>query len=199
MYSQNNEEEAITLFFQDRKGFFLDIGAYDGITFSNVRRLAELGWSGICYEPSPKVYPVLKQNMEKFEKVLCSQVAIGTYDGFVDFYDSNGDAVSTTCTAHLEKWKNTVKFDEPVKVQMDSITETLDSAIELYGTIDFLNIDIEGANFELFKAITDAQWERIIMLCIEHDSNLYDIRSKMEAKGFTEVLYNGENLIFARI
>jgi FkbM family methyltransferase len=199
-YSQNNEEAAITGFFEGTKeGFFLDIGAYDGITFSNVRRLAELNWFGICFEPSPKIYPVLKKNMEQFEKVLCRQVAIGTENGKVDFYDSNGDAVSTTCTAHVEKWKSAVNFEAPVKVQMESIVEVLDDAIELYGQIDFLNIDIEGVNIELFRAITPEQFKHITMLCIEHDYNVDEIRASMLSKGFAEILYNGENLIFAKL
>ena len=50
MYSQNNEEEIILNFFKEKKGIFLDLGAYDGIGLSNTRALAEKGWKGVCVE-----------------------------------------------------------------------------------------------------------------------------------------------------
>ncbi len=53
MYSQNNEEKFILEHFKNRKGKFLDIGAYDGKTFSNTFALVELGWSGLEIEASP--------------------------------------------------------------------------------------------------------------------------------------------------
>ena len=38
-YSQNNEQDIILQYFGNRKGFFLDIGANDGITLSNTYAL----------------------------------------------------------------------------------------------------------------------------------------------------------------
>ena len=40
MYSQNNEEQIILEYFKDFKGNLLDIGANDGVTLSNTRKLA---------------------------------------------------------------------------------------------------------------------------------------------------------------
>lgn len=39
---------------------FLDVGAFDGISFSNTRLFFEKGWSGICTEPCLKNYKKLK-------------------------------------------------------------------------------------------------------------------------------------------
>ena len=39
MYSQNQEEEVIVSYFGNKIGNLIDIGAYDGITFSNSRKL----------------------------------------------------------------------------------------------------------------------------------------------------------------
>src|SRR5262249_56743026 len=43
-------------FFRERrtKGYFVDIGAYDGVTFSNSLFFERhLGWQGVCIEPLP--------------------------------------------------------------------------------------------------------------------------------------------------
>jgi len=56
-YSQNNEQELIIKYLLNKNmhsGKFLDIGAYDGETFSNVREimLQFNDWSGVFVEPS---------------------------------------------------------------------------------------------------------------------------------------------------
>jgi hypothetical protein len=63
-YSQFDEQDAILAAFGlqpwqtnlspgNTDGRFLDLGAWDPITFSNTRALVELGWSGVMIEPSP--------------------------------------------------------------------------------------------------------------------------------------------------
>jgi len=37
----------------NKKGVFVDVGAYDGLTHSNTIGLAAMGWRGICIEPVP--------------------------------------------------------------------------------------------------------------------------------------------------
>lgn len=63
-YSQNGQDAFIVkLFNGKRNGYFLDIGAYDGVYFSNSLTLEKsLGWEGICIEPNPLVYGQLKSN-----------------------------------------------------------------------------------------------------------------------------------------
>lgn len=39
-------------------GVFVDLGCYDGITYSNTWYFEKmLNWTGICVEPNPEVYP----------------------------------------------------------------------------------------------------------------------------------------------
>ena len=46
-----------------RNGYFLDIGALDGTTHSNSLMLErKYGWSGICVEANPYVFPMLSSN-----------------------------------------------------------------------------------------------------------------------------------------
>lgn len=55
-------------------GFFVDIGANDGISGSNTYALEQMGWKGICIEPQPDVYRILK----KYRKCDCYNVALST-------------------------------------------------------------------------------------------------------------------------
>lgn len=52
-YSQNGEQVAILAWARRKKGSFIDLGAYDGATYSNTAALADLGWPGVCVEAAP--------------------------------------------------------------------------------------------------------------------------------------------------
>src|SRR5271157_1849364 len=114
MYSQNREEEFIVdlLDAGKRTGHFLDIGAYDGKTFSNTLRLVELGWSGVCVEPSPTVFPALLKLHAGNERITLVNAAVTAANGFIDFWDAGGDAISTTDQAHRAKWAKDWRADD---------------------------------------------------------------------------------------
>lgn len=42
-----------------RDGFFVEFGAYDGITMSNTLLLEKFGWKGICAEPNEELFKKL--------------------------------------------------------------------------------------------------------------------------------------------
>ena len=95
MYSQTDEEEHIVKYFEGVTGKFLDIGAYNGVTFSNTRRLAELGWSGTCVEPSIKPFWDLMNLYRENEKIVICNCVISDSDKLHFFFDGGGDAISS--------------------------------------------------------------------------------------------------------
>ena len=63
-YSQAGQDKWVDDFFKSKKdGYFLDIGAYDGIHLSNTYYLEnELGWDGLCIDADADVYNNLDKN-----------------------------------------------------------------------------------------------------------------------------------------
>jgi FkbM family methyltransferase len=196
MYSQNNEEKIITDFFGNFIGQFLDIGAHNGKLASNTYRLSELKWEGVCIEPSPSVYPKLKELHGPNEKIILCPKAIGLKSGRLKFYDSGGDMLSTFSEEHKEKWEKgwPVKFQEVI---VDTIT--VKEMFEEFGTnFSFINLDVEGCSWELFESFDLNILPELKLLCIEHDSCIEDIKKKCNPFGFVELDRNGENLILGR-
>jgi hypothetical protein len=82
-YSQNGEEEILADIIDRigiQNGFFVEVGAMDGITGSNTRALAEKGWSGLMIEGNQVHIPKLIENTQIFSniktlycKVSCEQ------------------------------------------------------------------------------------------------------------------------------
>lgn len=54
-YSQHGEQQTILEWAAGypEPGGFIDLGCYDGISYSNTAALAELGWPGICLDAAP--------------------------------------------------------------------------------------------------------------------------------------------------
>jgi FkbM family methyltransferase len=198
MYSQNDEERHILGHLGGTVGSFLDIGAYDGKMFSNTLALAELGWSGVCVEASPVVFPSLLKlhgNNPKI-KLLMAAVDAEPNSRVLTWFDSGGDAVSTTEVGHADRWTrgSAVKFS-----QFNVFTMPVVQLLAAFGyNHEFINIDVESTNFALFMAIP---WESLIntkLVCVEHDGNVYKIEARLSGLGYRILAVNGENIILGR-
>lgn len=196
MYSQNQEEKYILEYFKEQIGTFLEVGSFHPTIFSNTRALFEKGWNGVLVEPSPICINNLKKEYENEPRIKIIEAAITEKDGVVTFYESGGDAVGSTSLKHKEKWEAgySVTYKEIIIKSISMQTFLKDFGDK----IDFLNLDVESTNIELFNLIPDWFWERLSMLCIEHDSQQDYIISKLQPFGFKELHRNGENLILAK-
>jgi FkbM family methyltransferase len=199
-YSQNNEEEIIVAEFARLNvpsGRFLDIGAWDGKGFSNTYRLAELGWRGVCVEPSPTVFPSLIKNHAGNDKIILVNAAVSpVHAKLVEWFDSGGDAISTTSPAHKDKWEKgwKVKYTAFWVYTMPMI-----ALFDQFGfDFDFINIDVESTNIELFRALPWAALKQTKMICVEHDLHQQEMAQMAAAHGFLPLSMNGENLILVR-
>lgn len=198
MYSQNNEEQIIIDYFGDYKGNLLDIGANDGITFSNSRKLLELGWSGELVEPADIPYLKLKELYKDNKKVKLHKVAISDLRGELTFYSSgehvgNGDSdlLSTLSIVDKQKWENTTVYQES---KVDSL-----KWLDFYNwqVYDFINIDAEGYDLSILKQM-DLKELGCKCLCIEHNGHQYnDMIRELRRYNYKTLLVNNENLIVA--
>lgn len=58
------------------KGFFVDVGAHDGVESSNTYALELAGWKGMCIEPNKEAY----KKLVEVRKCLAWNAAIGVND-----------------------------------------------------------------------------------------------------------------------
>jgi len=197
MYSQKNEETAILAHFGTSAGRLLDIGAWAPDTFSNTRALLDRGWSGVLVEPSPKPFVKLLEQHSSNPHVRLLNAAVTVNGGISPFYDSDGDALSSTNPAHVKKWatgKCKVKFTEYAV-----LTISLNSLFDHYGfDFDFINIDVEGCSFELFERLPFARLTKTTCICVEHDERLTSVIQTGSQWGFRVLMNNDENAILER-
>ena len=79
-YSQNGEDFLLWGLFKGRTdGFYIEIGAFDGIHFSNSYFFEKHGWQGICVEAHPRYFPLCKNNRP--EAVCLNNACVGNNSG----------------------------------------------------------------------------------------------------------------------
>jgi len=194
MYSQNQEESYIVNYFGSKKGKFLDIGAWHPFEFSNTRKLYELGWSGIYVEPSPICFRSFETeyiNEKRIELLNCAITP--DISGKIQFYESNGDAVSTSNLDHKEKWE---KNGVPYKLLEVDALSTKDLESKIKEKINFLSLDVEATNIIIFNSFSDDFLLNLDVVCVEHDNQIDAIVNRMV--GFKVIYFNGENVILAK-
>lgn len=199
MYSQNDEEEFLVNLFAGRKGRFLDIGAFDGVTMSNTRRLLELGWQGVMVEPHWGNFEMLYRNHLDYgdrTTLICAAVAPkpGLRRLWVDLH-------------HDRKWSTTINDDlkNSGSVIEPSNTMTLVSCITMddlwpLGPYDLISMDAEWEDFEILKSQPFEAWKQTRVICVETRSpeERPNMKAFLRQMGFFCVHETKENLIVQR-
>jgi FkbM family methyltransferase len=79
------------IFDPDYRGRFVEVGAFDGITYSNVWGLARDGWSGIMIEPMPENLEKLYEEHKDSPQIIVVPVACSDKEGVLPmFFEREG-------------------------------------------------------------------------------------------------------------
>jgi FkbM family methyltransferase len=145
---------------------FLDIGAFDGITYSNTYLLFKHGWRGVCIEPCLKNYKKLEKLYSDTE-IVTIRAAAADYIGKIELNiatipgaEEYGSDVSSAKSDVLEKWKNYIWEKENVPaVTINKILEKNNIKI-----IDFVSIDVEGFELAVLKGFNLEKYKPKLIL-----------------------------------
>ncbi len=77
-YGENGEDVLLDEFFEFKtEGYSVDVGAFDGIYYSNTYAFERRGWLGLCIEPSPDAFRLCTTNRPRSTclNVACSNVS----------------------------------------------------------------------------------------------------------------------------
>jgi hypothetical protein len=198
-YSQLGEEAVIQDFFKGAVKSFLDLGAGDGETFSNTRKLMEQGWSGICIEGSIDVFPALLSKC-RFPKVQLVHAVVNLRPAFsrlVTFHD-HGGLIATLDPAHKEKWE---KNGNAVFRSYSTPSISIEEMFAIFPPPHaFVNVDIEGVSVEAVLRFPNFAFSGMELLCVELDGE--DQRGPlslfMERHGFVLHHKNDLNIFYRR-
>ncbi|MCX6715599.1 MAG: FkbM family methyltransferase [Candidatus Taylorbacteria bacterium] len=149
-YGQAGEDrEVYETFFEKpkkRNGFFVELGAFDGLNLSNTKFFEDyLGWRGILIEPTPEEFKKLTQNRPR---CILVNAAVSSIDGEVYFLGKGGTAgmIHTMARSFMKKWHSD-QSERSYAVPSMPFSKILQKHNVQF--IDFLSIDVEGGEFEV--------------------------------------------------
>ncbi len=176
---------------QKKKGFFVDIGANDGVTISNSYYFEkELGWSGVAIEPMPAIF----QKLEANRSCHLVQGCITLKPGKAKFVELVGAPnMLSTLVEHDQGLtarrlsKNSKRHNiEKREIEVDCFTFA--SIAQKYNIkeIDFLSVDTEGGELDILKSI---DFDKTPVRVISVENNYYDdaIKDYLEGEGFLAI------------
>lgn len=160
-------------YFGDKKGYFIDVGAFDGYNFSNTDILADAGWSGILFEPTTEFFARLVKFYAGNNNVILHKVAVGDYIGVATIYTGQ-HACSTIDDDFKRIIENTDWGKEFYKEKEICKVRTLDSLLEGFhinpGQVDVLSIDVEGYELHVLRGFDIDKWKPRMVIIEAHET-----------------------------
>lgn len=134
---------------QKRQGYFVEIGAHNGVHHSNTLMLQEdFGWIGVLVEPNPKFHAELAANRPG---VKIDHTVIGPREEEVQFV--LGDSFGGIWATMPEDWKQEHLIREnPVVMRKTKTLRRLLDENCTPATIDYLSLDVEGAELDILSS-----------------------------------------------
>lgn len=158
-FSQSMQDKWVCDFYKYKQnGYFIEVGAYDGIQTSNTYSLEkDLNWTGICIEANSDSYQKLAIN----RRSININKAIASSRGYCNF---NGDKISSDGIGEI------VECDTLHQILIDN---------NCGRDIDYLSLDIEGMEYTALESLDFLYWN-IGLMTVEH--NLYCTNSQQKDK-----------------
>ena len=186
--SQYGQDQVVyELLKKPETGTFVDIGANDGVTFSNSLFFEKLKWTGICIEP----HPIAFQELASARSCELLNACISGTDSIVDFLVVEGSShmlsgiTSFMDPTHLERIDREIEINSGEKrfIKIDAICpKTLTKNYHLK-KIDYLSIDTEGCEMEILKKFNFSEIN-VQVIGVENGSTTPELFNYLNAVGY---------------
>jgi len=188
-YAMDHEDTAVLDYFKDKKnGLYVDVGCYHPIHRNNTQLLYKKNWSGINIDTSQfsiDLFNYLRPNDLNYKCAVSNKNEIIKF-----FYQKELSQLSTT-----ERDQAKIVFQGNIKeknIEAFTLDEILNRGKYRDAKIDFLDIDVEGADLKVLEGLSFDKFKPEL-ICVEiHDkkvkqSKIYDFLSN---KGY-ELIWSG--------
>jgi FkbM family methyltransferase len=183
-FGLNGLDEKLEKYLNYRDGFFVELGANDGVSQSNTLYYERYrNWRGVLIEPAPHNYLACRANRSGRSHVFCNACTSFDYkDKFVEIAYSNLMSAPIGLEsdipdprAHARNPLPRTQRGEQARVQPElsivygALARPLNDILVEAGApslIDLLSLDVEGAEIEILRGIDHSRF-RFKYMCIE--------------------------------
>ena len=165
------------LFNNKENGFFIELGANDGLTQSNTAFFEfTRNWKGILIEPSIVGYESCIKNRPNSKVYNCCCVSNNYNENYIEG-DFNGHPMSSVNGNRL--YNNNL-----VKANVKTLEQILDENINKNDVIDFLSLDVEGYEFNVIEGLNIDKYRPKCMLIEIYNTDYDKIYNYLISKNY---------------
>jgi FkbM family methyltransferase len=198
-YSQNGEDALLwQVFDQERPGFFVDVGAFDGVHLSNTLSFEEKGWDGLCIEAHPGMAKLCSEN----RRVRCIHAAcVGDSTlrsvsftietlGLLSGREVDEDELRRRYNGRGLPFRGTQTITVPAV--------TLNALLNGAPNPDLLSIDVEGTEMDVIRGLDlDRYRPRTMVIEANNPADGNQMRKYLRRFGYRQARSLKQNLFFA--
>lgn len=189
-YSQHGEDRLLSRLFRT-PGVCVEVGANDGLTFSNTKHFEDCGWDCVLVEPTPELCSVIRQT----RSARLFECAASDDDGDVRFFIASGhDLYSSVET------RSTMSVSiQDMEISLSEITvkaRKLDHMLAESGIrgIDFITIDVEGHEMSVLRGFSLDKWmPQILVIEDSTDINETEVSRYLKKQRYLRFYRSGGN------
>lgn len=213
-YGLQGLDRKLEKFLNFDNGFFIEIGGWDGVTYSNTLFFERFrNWRGILIEPSPNEFLKCRKNRPDSHVFCCACVPFDytrkflpmTYCASMTIAHSSEVAPNQIgdIDEHVLSGRKFLKPDETV-YEFGALAKSLTSILDeedIRDEIDLLVLDVEGFETNVLKGI-DFKRHAPKYICVEvwYSGEIFDFLSERGYKVLDVLSNQGEHcdILFAR-
>ena len=192
-FSPDGEDLILKNLLQDTKnGFYVDIGAYHPVKFSNTFALYESGWHGLNIDAMPGS---MKQFKTKRPRDINVETAISDDNEQVTYYTFDEQAYNTFSSELAERCeRDGQRQTGEKKILTEKLSDVLAKYLPINQRIDFMSIDVEGYDLKVLKS---NDWVKYRPAFIMVEEKGFDAEKPNESKIFGFLKERGYRLVIA--
>ena len=196
--SQHGEDRWLEQYFEGRRdGFFVEVGAYDGVVLSNSFYLESIGWRGLLVEPNPGKAAECRENRPLAKVFECAAVGSGNA-GEVSFEVVEGGEVYSTLAMSPEHSARLAQYGLQAR-KIIVRGRTLDSILEeaRLPRVDYVSIDVEGGELDVLRGFSLQRWHpAVVMIEVNERIRRPEIRDAFTSSGYVYLRTLGINDVY---
>ncbi len=191
-YAQNFEDVTLRRAFPDiDRGFYVDIGGFHPSSHSVTKHFYEKNWTGVNVEPNPPMLSLFKQDRPRDANL---GLAVGSSRREVELHIVGDTGLTSTVKEVAQAHGASGHIVTQVLTVLMITLDDLFSEFCANKTVDFLKVDVEGAEAEVLNPCGFEKVRPRVILA-ENSNDFHDV---LISKGYVFCWYDGLNRWYVR-
>ena len=197
----------------DTPPMIVDVGAHDGLSWSNAAYFIDGGWTALMLEPMPKAFAELQSRYAGNPRVICRQIACADRCGTMDFVigedqlamlsalapasDPDGAPGPTggASTGEVSTGGAEAEAGHRIPVRVETLTRVL-TAIDWPRDFAILSVDAETMDYEVLLGLDFTRFRPRFIVVEDYEPKRAYVDHMLISEGYRHLTRLGANHIW---